>query len=44
MYTLPRLAPKDIRTDADVWHREGNELYLATNRPVRVYEALESEP
>ena len=38
------LADKDIRTDADVWHREGNELYLATNRPVRVYEALESEP
>ena len=38
------LADKDIRTDADVWHRDGNELYVSTNRPVRVYEALESEP
>lgn len=29
----------ELEVDADVWRREGNELYLGLNRPVRVYEA-----
>ena len=37
------LAGRDIRTDADVWRRVGDELYVSLNRPVRVYEAAESE-
>ena len=35
------LQGRDIRTDADVWHREGSDLYIGLNRPVRVYEAAE---
>ena len=37
------LAGRDIRTDADVWRRVGDELYVSLNRPVRVYEAAENE-
>lgn len=37
------LAGRDIRTDADVWRRVGDELYVSLNRPVRVYEAAEGE-
>lgn len=32
---------RDIRTDADVWRWDGNDLYVGLNRPVRVYEAME---
>lgn len=35
------LQGRDIRTDADVWHRDGSDLYIGLNRPVRVYEAAE---
>lgn len=37
------LAERDIRTDASVWRREGNELYVSLERPVRIYEAAENE-
>ena len=32
---------RDIRTDADVWYRDGRDLYVGLNRPIRVYEAAE---
>lgn len=35
------LQGRDIRTDADVWHRDGSDLYIGLNRPVRVFEAAE---
>ena len=35
------LQGRDIRTDADVRHRDGSDLYIGLNRPVRVYEAAE---
>ena len=37
------LSGMDIVTDADVWHRDGNELYVSLNRPVRVYAAQEEQ-
>lgn len=33
------LADKTITTDADVWYRDGNNLYVGLNRPVRIYES-----
>lgn len=32
------LADRTVATDADVWYRDGNNLYVALNRAVRVYE------
>jgi hypothetical protein len=31
-----------LTTDADVWYRNGNDLYIALNRSVRVYEAADA--
>lgn len=33
------LSGLELEVDADVWRREGNELYLGLNRPVRIYES-----
>lgn len=30
---------RDIRTDADIWYWDGDDLCIGLNRPVRVYEA-----
>ena len=32
---------RDIRTDADIWYWDGDDLCIGLNRPVRVYEATD---
>ncbi len=39
------LSGLELAVDADVWRRDGNELYIGLNRPVRIYESSEeAEP
>ena len=33
------LSDRTISTDADIWYRDGNSIYVGLNRPVRIYES-----